>query len=58
MLSLDEKINLLHKFHLIEKTYTDSFKGELFCISGNFENKKTLVTKLFYNSGIPIFFKY
>jgi len=37
MLSFEDKIDLLNKYLLIEETYADSFKGEIWCIIGNFE---------------------
>lgn len=37
MLSFEDKIDLLYKYLLIEETYADSFKGELWCIIGDFE---------------------
>ena len=36
MLSFEDKIDLLKKYLLIEETYADSFKGELWCIIGDF----------------------
>jgi hypothetical protein len=43
MLSLDEKIHLLQTYLLIEETYADSFKGEIWCIIGDFERENPML---------------